>query len=85
MTDTEPKFCKNCKFFKERAILDWCENPVFPKRTNIVTGEVHPNFCCDLRMKNQFEGYSYGLCGPSGKYFEKRQTFIEFLKGVFKK
>ena len=75
MTDTEPKFCKNCKFFKAGAIVDCCENPIFPKRTNVVSGEYHPNFCSDLRMTRQLEGYSYGLCGPEARYYEKRLSW----------
>ena len=80
MENTEIKLCKNCKFFKEGAILDCCENTVFPKRTNMVTGEYYPNFCSDLRMKNQLEEYSYGLCGPEGRYYEKRLSWWEKLR-----
>ena len=79
MENTEPKFCKNCKFFKEQALLDHCENPIFPKQLNLITGEFEPNFCSYLRMKHELFEYSYGLCGPEARYYEKRLSWREKL------
>jgi hypothetical protein len=79
MKNTEPKLCKNCKFYHPNEYVDSCDNPIFPKRTNVVTGEVDSNFCFQLRMKHQLEGYSYGLCGPEAHYYEKRLSWWEKL------
>ena len=77
--DTEIKLCKNCKFFKETAFMGKCENPIFPKQFDVVTGEYYSNLCSHLRSKHQINGYSYGLCGPEARHFEKRLTWWEKL------
>ena len=79
MSNTETKFCKNCKFFEQGVLFDLCVNPVFPKLTNMVTGDYYPNFCSDLRMEHQVDGYSYGLCGPEAQHYEKRLSWWEKL------
>lgn len=84
MTDTETKFCKDCKFLKQQALLDACENPIFPKRMNVVDGTYHTNYCFHLRMRNVDEKYGYGLCGPEAKYFEKCPSFTEALIEIWK-
>ena len=79
MSNTETKFCKDCKFFKVRALDDCCENPVFLKQINVITGEIIPNRCSDLRNKTRIENYSFGLCGPEAQHYEKRLSWWEKL------
>lgn len=73
------KLCKNCKFYHPNEYVDSCDNPIFPKRKDLVSGYTLPNYCMDLRADFTNERTIHGLCGPEARHFEKRLTWWEKL------
>jgi len=77
MKNTEPKLCKNCKFYQPSNIhyeFAVCTHPILDEYCDPVSGERN-SFCKILRKWSVDDGG----CGKEAHYYEKRLSWWEKL------
>ena len=86
MIDKPKVLCKDCKYFKQSSIFNWC---TYGKGEVIgysaITGK--PILKSDTEAINMRFGWSHkgGECGPDGKLFERKIPITEKVVQFFKK
>lgn len=69
------KFCIDCKHHKDLFGKNCCD--YFIEKSNYVTGEISFKDCSLVRADET-------SCGKEGRLFEKKLSFFEKAKGMFK-
>ena len=66
---TEIRICKKCKWCSTGSTMYNCNYPHYPKKLNLVTGELEQEYkgCAASRVSE-----AGGWCGPEGRFWEPK-------------
>ena len=80
----EIKLCKDCKWYEFDGWHDtsYCKNKCTFKEEKVIDF-VAGDYVKRLKV-NAWRAREFGACGVEGKYFERRPTLLERVKGWLK-